>query len=94
MLAILLIQMIWTFLTNIMENSMMKLFIMNYDRPLCPNCNISMNSNGSRRAKPTNRREYVKNNIFVRFVGKHITQVWKILSKDIPIILWPFAVKH
>ena len=23
-----------------------------YDRPLCPNCDISMNSNGSRRAKP------------------------------------------
>ena len=42
----------------------------------------------------TNGMEYVKNNMSVRFVEKHITQAWKILSKDIPIILEPFAVKQ
>ena len=82
MLAILLIQMIWTFLTNIMENSMMKLFIMNYDRPLYPNCNISMNSNGSRRAKPNKWEGIRKKQYICPICGKtHYTSLENFIKR-------------
>ena len=50
-----------------------------YKRPLCPKCNISMNSNGSRPAKP-NKWEGIrkKNSTSAQNVEKHISQVWKI----------------
>ncbi|MCQ2971415.1 MAG: hypothetical protein MJ226_07520 [archaeon] len=46
-----------------------------YNRPLCPNCSSSMNSNGSRPAKP-NKWEKIrkKNNTSVQECGKkHIS---------------------
>ena len=46
-----------------------------YDRPLCPNCNITMNSNGYRPANQTNGQIYVKNNISVQNAEKHTQQV-------------------
>lgn len=64
-----------------------------YDRLLCPNCDISMNSNGSRHAKPKVGRNTQKT-ISVRFVEKHTIQILKILSRDIPIILGLFVVKQ
>ena len=41
-----------------------------YERPLCPKCNISMNSNGSRPAKP-NKWEGIRKKQYICFLGKN-----------------------
>ena len=67
-----------------------------HDRPLCLNCNISMNSNGSRPAKPNKWDGIRKKQYICPICGveKHITLVLKILSKDIPILLALFVIKQ
>lgn len=44
-----------------------------YERPLCPKCHSSMNSNALDQLNQINGKAYVKNNIFVQNVEKHIT---------------------
>ena len=66
-----------------------------YEMPTCSKCDISMNSKGYRPAKP-NKWERIrkKNNTSAQNVEKHISQVWKISSKDTPIIHVQFAKNH
>ena len=42
-----------------------------YDRPLCPNCENSMNSNGSRRAKPNKWEGIRKKTIYLSSMWKN-----------------------
>ena len=65
-----------------------------YERPKCPKCDILMNSNGSRPAKLNKWEGIRKKQYICPNVEKHISQVWKISSKDTPIILVQFAKNH
>lgn len=71
--------MIWAFFQEYCSDYYTEIVYYEYEKPLCPKCNILMNSNGSRVAKP-NKWEgiRIKTIISVQNVEKHISQVWKI----------------
>ena len=75
MSVISLIQMIWTFLMNIMANSMIKLFIMNMKDHYVQIVKIQWIVMVLKHPNKINGKEHVKNNIVVQFVEKLIIQI-------------------
>ena len=66
-----------------------------YERPLCPKCNISMNSNGSRPAKPNKWEGIRKKTVrLLRMWKNTFHKFGKFHKKNIPIIHLQFAKNH